>query len=75
MELGLNVEIGSLINDAMGENEFGDIIADILPGLEGTDTPYVVVEDPSKEGGRLLVWYSLSSLRPVTRQTDSAAGL
>ncbi len=23
----------------------GDIIADILPGLEGTDTPYVVVED------------------------------
>ena len=23
----------------------GDIIADILPGLEGTETPYVVVED------------------------------
>ena len=23
----------------------GDIIADILPGLEGTSTPYVVVED------------------------------
>ena len=29
---------------------------------------YVVVDDPSKEGDRLLVWYSLDSLRPVTRQ-------
>ncbi len=29
---------------------------------------YVVADDPSKEGDRLLVWYSLDSLKPVTRQ-------
>lgn len=29
---------------------------------------YEVVQSPAKDGERLLVWYSLESMRPITEQ-------
>ncbi len=58
----LNVTVMTAVFD-------GDILKEVQTAAVRVDAlSYTVIENPAKDGGRLMVWYTLASLKPLAGQ-------